>query len=117
MRLGLKVPITIVMIAVFDFPIAIIPNDPRPMNDTMEGAKALIRLLDDPSHSACISHTRVHIQNLATQFLDPLDRAHSRADGIIGWVDVNPCVPGFSAGQAGTPDQHELGFVLAGQVF
>jgi len=38
-------------------------------------------------------------------------------DGIIGRVAADPRVPGISAGEAGTPDQHEIGSVLLGQVF
>ena len=116
-RLGLKVRIAIVVIAVFDFPIAVIPNNTRPMDDTVQGAKALIHLLDDPPHRANIRHTRVHIPDVATQFLDPLDCADSRADGILGRVVADPRVPGFSAREVGTPDQHKIGSVLFGQVF
>src|SRR5262245_59215596 len=116
MRLGPKVPIAIVMIAVLDFPIAVIPNDACPVDDAMESPKALIRLLDDSLHRAYIRHTRVHIQNLGTQFLDPLDCGDSRANGIIGRVASDPRVPGFSAWQAGTPDQHETGPVLRSEV-
>src|SRR5207248_10666746 len=116
-RLGLKVPIAIVIIAVFDFPIAVLPNDASPMDDTMKVAKALVRLLDGTTHRADIRHTRVHAQNLAAQFLDSLDRAASRADGIIDRVAGDPCVPGFPDGEAGTPDQHQAGSVFSGQVF
>src|SRR5438046_2718756 len=84
-----------VIIAVFDFPIAVLPNDASPMDDTMKVAKALVRLLDGATHRADIRHTRVHAQNLAAQFLDSLDRADSRADGIIDRVAGDPCVPGL----------------------
>ena len=87
------------------------------MDDTMKVAKALIRLLNGATHGADIRHTRVHVQNVTAQFLDPLDGADSRADGIIGRVAGDPCVPGFPGGEAGTPDQHQPGSVLFGQVF
>src|SRR5205814_6842796 len=95
MRLGLKVRIAIVKTAVLDFLIDAIAYDACSMDDAVESAKALIRLLDHLLHRAGIRHTRVQIQNAASQFLDPFDAMDSRADRIIGRVAGDPCVPGF----------------------
>ena len=86
------------------------------MDDAVQGAKASIRLLDDASHGGAIRHTRVRVPDLATQCLDSPERIDSRADGIIRWMAADPLAPGVSAGQAGTPDQHEPGCVSLGEV-
>ena len=114
--LGLKVPGAIVRVALLDLAIAVGSNDACPVDDAVEGAKASNCLLDDRSHGGSIRHVGVHVQDLATQVLNPLDRGDSRADGIIGRVAADPLFPGVPIRHAGTPHQHEPGSVSLGQV-
>ena len=64
---GLKMPLAIVVMAIVDFLLAVVADDACRMDDAMKSAKALVRLLDCPTHAAYIRDIRVHIQNFAAQ--------------------------------------------------
>ena len=64
------------------------------MDDAMKSAKALMRLLDCPTHAVYIRDIRVHTHNFGAECFDSLDRvpvSHIR-----------------------TPDQYESGFIVMG---
>ena len=76
----------------------------------MKSAKALIRLLDYPSHAVYIRDIRVHIHNFGAEFSILSIVRFVRTGSSTGCL--RSTCPRILCSAARTPDQHESGFIV-----